>query len=162
MGLDIYFYERHWLRPQQNKKGNLIKPSFTIPTEMYGKGRKRFEHVSYIVCFVGYFRKANAIHKYMVDKAGYDDDVEFTNGRDLRILKSDILELKEICLELLGLQGKKFKEKAKELLPTAEGFFWGSTEYNKWYREDLRNFVKMVNKLHLDDPDVDVIYNADW
>lgn len=158
----MYFYERHWIRPHENKRGHLIKPSFTIPTEMYGKGRKRFEHVSYIICLVGYFRKANAIHKYMLDKSGFNEGVDFTNGMDLIICKSDILNLKEICLQLLGLHGKKFKEMAKELLPTAEGFFWGPTEYDKWYREDLRNFVKMVNKLHLDDPDVDIIYNADW
>lgn len=162
MGLDMYFYERHWLRPQQNKRGHLIKPSFTISTEMYGKGRKRFQDVSYITCFVGYFRKANAIHKYMLDKSGYGDDIDFTNGRDLRIFRTDISELKNICLELLGLRGKKFKERAKELLPTAEGFFWGSQEYDKWYRKDLRDFVKMANKFHLDDPDVDVIYYADW
>lgn len=162
MGLDMYFYERHWLEPQKNKRGNLVKPSFSIPTQMYGKGRKRFEHVSYITCKVGYFRKANAIHKYFLDRCGYSDSFDDVNGRDLFPSVVDILELKEICLQLLGLTGKKFKEMAKELLPTAEGFFWGSLEYDRWYRRDLREFVKMVNKLHLHDPNVTVIYNADW
>lgn len=162
MGLDMSFYERHWLPPQQNKRGNYKRPSFSIPTKPYGNDRKRFENVAYITCNVGYFRKANAIHKWIIDKCGVDEFPNQADGMDLILDKADILELKEICLKLLGVPRYKFKKMAKELLPTADGFFWGSTEYDKWYRKDLRDFIKLANRLHLDDPYIDIIYNANW
>ena len=160
MGLDMYFYERHYMRMRQNKRGRFVRPSFTIPTEAYNKGRKRFKNVSYIYCLVGQFRKANAIHSWIMNQC-CDGDMTW-DCRYVLISPDIIQELKDICLKLLGLQGKKFRDAAEELLPTHKGFFWGSLAYDKYYRADLRDFVKMCNKLNLDDPDVDIMYYPSW
>lgn len=162
MGLDMYLYERHYLTSRGTKKGYTKSNQLTIkvPKE-YGSTelvKKKLKNVKHIDCEVGYWRKANAIHQYFLDKCGNGHD----NGVDLFPSNADLLELKQICLELLGYYGKKFQQKAAELLPTIDGFFWGSTEYDKYYRADLRNTVKIINKLHLDDEYIQVVYNANW
>ena len=44
--------------------------------------------------------------------------------------------------------GKTIKDSslAKELLPTAEGFFFGSTDYNEYYYQDLVNTKKIIEQ----------------
>lgn len=56
------------------------------------------------------------------------------------------------------------KEYADELLPTQEGFFFGSTEYNEFYIEDLKNTIDQINKI-LEETDFDteeIVYSAWW
>ena len=33
---------------------------------------------------------------------------------------------------------------AEELLPTAEGFFFGSTEYDQYYMDDINDTIRML------------------
>lgn len=166
MGLDMYLYERHYLTSRGTKKGYTKNNQLTIkvPKE-YGSMefvKKKLKNVKYVYCEVGYWRKANAIHQYFLDKCGNGRNTDDLDGVDLFPSKADLQDLKQICLELLGYYGKKFQQKAAELLPTADGFFWGSTEYDKYYRASLRDTIKIINKLHLDDEYIQVIYNADW
>lgn len=166
MGLDMYLYERHYLPSKSTKKGFMKTNQLTIKVpKCFGSEelvKKKLKNVKYIDCEVGYWRKANAIHQYFLDKCTNPNSDEDANGKDLFPSNTDLLELKQICLELLGCYGKKFKDKAEELLPTSSGFFWGGLEYDKWYRADLRNTIKIINKLHLDDPYVTIVYNANW
>ena len=162
MGLDMYFYERHYFPKKENKHGYLVPQSFTVATQPYGKARKRFKDVIYITCKVGQFRKANAIHWWILKNCWDSDDKDSANCKQIYISSEQVRQLKDICIELLGYRGEKFKQKAYELLPTHGGFFWGSTEYDKWYKCDLRDFVKMANKLHMDDPHIDLFYEPSW
>ncbi|WP_136661817.1 hypothetical protein [Nitratireductor sp. XY-223] len=50
---------------------------------------------------------------------------------------------------------------AKELLPTAEGFFFGSTDYDKWYVEDLK-LTKSILEEALAKPELDYYYSSWW
>lgn len=43
--------------------------------------------------------------------------------------------------------------KAEELFPTASGFFWGSTLYDEWYYDDLKNTYNVLIKEY---------NNTDW
>jgi hypothetical protein len=36
---------------------------------------------------------------------------------------------------------------ARKLLPATSGFFFGSTDYNKWYFDDLRETKKFLRKV---------------
>lgn len=38
-------------------------------------------------------------------------------------------------------------EVAEELLPVQEGFFFGGTEYDEYYVEDIKNTVKAINDI---------------
>ena len=53
----------------------------------------------------------------------------------------ELLELKILCEKVL-----ENNNLAKELLPSSNGFFFGSTEYDSGYFEDLKYTVSIINK----------------
>lgn len=110
-----------------------------------------------ILAKVGYWRKANAIHKWFVDRVqeGKDDcQFTFVTADDLRGLLGTV----KTAL------GKKSLAVAGRLLPTQGGFFFGSTAYDDDYRADLENTVKILETV-LAETDWErqvVIYHASW
>jgi hypothetical protein len=50
---------------------------------------------------------------------------------------------------------------AKKLLPTASGFFFGSTEYNEYYIDDLKHTIKMIEP-YLNDDGGAFYYRSSW
>ena len=49
--------------------------------------------------------------------------------------------------------------KAEELLPTCSGFFFGSTDYDEYYFEDLKDSIGQMEKLKANyNEDTDVIF----
>lgn len=84
---------------------------------------------------IGYFRKVNFLVKFFEDK-GFD----VPNQTPLAIMREDAEELLSKCEEVL-----KDHSKGPELLPTMSGFFFGSTDYNDYYYDDVeavRDYVK--------------------
>ena len=84
---------------------------------------------------IGYFRKVNFLVKFFED-TGFD----VKNQTPLKITREDGEELLSNCEEVL-----KDHSKGPELLPTMSGFFFGSTDYNDYYYDDVeavRNYVK--------------------
>ena len=166
MGLDMHLYERTYCPSVYVGRKKDKQTNFTTKVWDYQENSKKvkFKDVAYITCRKAYWRKANAIHQFFLDKCRGNLDESDCNGRDLYVEKSDLKELKQICEELIKLKGKAFVKRAKELLPTADGFFWGLTEYNQYYKQNLKRTIKVLNGLNLEDGDwtVDYIYNADW
>ena len=166
MGLDMHLYERTYCPSVYVDRKKNKQTNFTTKVWNYQEESKKvkFKDVAYITCRKAYWRKANAIHQFFLDKCRGNIDESDCNGRDLVVNETDLKDLLDICETLLKLKGKKFKELAEELLPTADGFFWGSTKYDKYYRQDLRYTVKILKGLNLEDDSwlVDYIYNADW
>ena len=83
---------------------------------------------------VGYWRKANQIHQWFVDNVQEGVD----NCATYYVSREQLEELKTICEEVL-----KHPEKAEELLPTQEGFFFGTTEYDEWYFDDIQETIEI-------------------
>jgi hypothetical protein len=113
--------------------------------------------VSGVTFDLGYWRKANAIHNWFIENCanGLDDCNEAYVSRE------QLLELKETCEKALEATSEEEKE---ELLPTQSGFFFGSTEYDEYYDECLRDTIEIVNntiKL-LETNDMDVYYSSSW
>ena len=135
---------------------------------------------------IGYWRKANEIHKWFVDKVqnGVDDCGIYP------VSKENLIELAGICLKILSevklVPGKiangykitkdgsiptyidgatiENPEICKELLPTQGGFFFGSTEYNSFYVDDIKDTLKICATV-LADTDFDeyqVWYTSSW
>jgi len=103
----------------------------------------------------GQWRKANAIHKWFVDnvQGGRDNCAEY-------IVTTEQLErLLELVNEVL-----RNRDKAEELLPTASGFFFGSTMYDEYYFDDLIQTKAIIeNVLSIDDlPKYDFYYSSSW
>ena len=84
---------------------------------------------------IGYFRKVNFLVKFF-EKKGFD----VPNQTPLVIKREDAEELLSKCEEVLLDHSK-----GPELLPTMSGFFFGSTDYDDYYYDDVeavRDYVK--------------------
>ena len=100
-----------------------------------GGGGIRAGRVSEIIEDAGYWRKASAIHNWFVSNVqnGEDDCEEYYVDE-------------EALKKLLGLvkQVLKNHDLAEELLPAREGFFFGSTEYDEYYFDNLKATKKIL------------------
>lgn len=116
---------------------------------------------------VGYWRKANAIHAYFVD-ATQDgiDECQYSE-----VAPEVLEELLETCQYVLknckaNKNGETITNEhiAQEHLPTQGGFFFGSTNYDQWYLDDLTNTVDIIQRV-LWETNFEkemIIYHASW
>ena len=159
MGLDMYMWKQKRVNVYDfNQEGDCVAKKLTIKTVAeYEDGK--VEENEYCVdnpqengrvwLPVAYWRKANAIHKWFVDlNDGVDDCTQ------IRVNGSQIKSLVDTCKQILADHSK-----ASELLPTQSGFFFGSTDYDEWYYEDLEKTVKMLADVDEND---EYIYQASW
>jgi len=102
---------------------------------------------------IGYWRKANAVHQWFVDNCQNGED----DCRDAYVSREKLEELLSVTKEVLADHSK-----ADELLPTQSGFFFGSTEYDEYYFQDLELTVKILeNALSMSD-EWDFGYQSSW
>lgn len=88
-----------------------------------------------VVVEAAYWRKANAIHDWFVYhvQGGEDDcNPHYVSTEKLK-------ELVETCKQVIA-----DPTLAEELLPTASGFFFGSTEYDEWYFQSLQRTIDQI------------------
>lgn len=83
---------------------------------------------------VGYFRKVNFLVQFFENKG-----LNVEEQKPLIIYKEDAEELLLKCEQVL-----KDKSKGPELLPTREGFFFGSTDYNDYYYDSVLEVSKFI------------------
>lgn len=116
-----------------------------------------------------YWRKANQIHNFFVQEVQDGED----DGEEYPVDISNLQELAERC-EMITTEYKKpnNKEKAiktaKMLLPTTSGSFFGSTDYDEYYFEqiertllELEKIIKEVKKTK-NNKDIKFTYYASW
>jgi hypothetical protein len=99
-----------------------------------------------------YWRKANQIHNWFVQniQGGQDDQEDYT------VLGSQLLELVDICKEVLSKRDENF---SKENLPTVDGFFFGSTSYDEYYYTDLEETIEKLKDVQ---PNDEYTYGSSW
>ena len=105
---------------------------------------------------VGYWRKANAIHKWFVDNVqDGEDDCDFHRP----VTKHDLETLFELCREVLQDHAK-----AEELLPVESGFFFGSQAYDEWYFQDIEDTANLCKELidTFNFENYDLYYRSSW
>lgn len=135
MGLDMYLEKRTFIGAEYEHRE--VKGTCNITAE----GKKvpiKFNRISSISESVGYWRKANQIHAWFVKNVqkGKDDCGEYIVS--LEKLKELVANCKTVLKE---------KGKADKLLPSQSGFFFGGTDYDECYFDDLKYTVKMLNAL---------------
>jgi hypothetical protein len=160
MGLDQYLYAKkmglanklegeHWKKHNQwfEKISEAVGDDAKYMDTAFGGGMVAVEMK------IGQWRKANAIHQWFVDNCqGGEDDC-----REAYVSREKVTELRDLCKEVLADHSK-----ADDLLPTQEGFFFGSTEYDQWYFEDLEETVNILdNALSMPD-EWDFAYQSSW
>lgn len=161
MGLDMYLNKRTYIGNQYRdveKQVKVIVPAnqegVIFPTEKINSGR-----ISEIIEEVGYWRKANQIHNWFVENIQKGED----NCGEYYVSKDKLVELSNLC--------KKIKEKElipEEALPTQRGYFFGSTEYDEYYMEDIENTIAIIEDILTNDVDEDgnltgsIYYSSSW
>jgi hypothetical protein len=104
---------------------------------------------------VAYWRKANQIHTWFVENAqDNEDDCGY-----YEVTKYQLEELVATCKEVLGDM-----DKARGLLPTKSGFFFGSENYDEGYIYDINETIEQVGKIlaETDFSKVKIYYRSSW
>jgi hypothetical protein len=115
---------------------------------------------------LAYWRKANQVHAWFVKnvQGGVDD------CGDYPVTVDQLKELLNVCEQVkskISLKDGKIRNTAvaEELLPTEGGFFFGSTDYDQYYLDDIKDTVDQVSaviKKMQADPTMEVIYHSSW
>ena len=169
MGLDMYLEIRksEYRSKYSKDKGSRLKLEYPkditefIPnlTDLRISRQTNYE--------VGYWRKANQIHNWFMqncaDRDEYDNPID--DCRPVEITVDKLEALLDTCKKVLADHSL-----AGSLLPTADGFFFGSTEYDDYYFGELEQTVEIIepvlkfakHKLEIKDYAWEVYYQASW
>ena len=123
---------------------------------------------------VGYWRKANQIHRWFVENVqkGIDDcgyyrvslkQLLALRDKCLKVIETAKLEKGKICVGKRYI-GKRYNgsewepimedgeyitnpDEVSEILPTTSGFFFGSTDYDQYYMQDIEDTIEIINEV---------------
>lgn len=143
MGLDMYLNAKRFLWSSEGDLADKVAEAFP---ELKGK------RVKEVVVEAMYWRKANAIHAWFVKNCqeGEDDCGNYWVGRE------QLQELRELILQAL-------KDRNASLLPPQGGFFFGSTDVNEWYWQDLEHTAEKLERVLVEFPDQwEFEYHSSW
>ena len=150
MGLDMYLSAKRYVS-EYRKGDEALRGELNKLTELTGG-----LEIQEVVCEAMYWRKANAIHDWFVKNV--QDGVD--NCGSYYVPNEKLQELVELCKEVIANKGR-----AVELLPTASGFFLGSTEFDDYYFEDVQNTITVLENL-LGNPEIaenfQFYYQSSW
>ena len=188
MGLDMYAARRLHVKPWEHQK-----PDERYRVQIAHGGELvagiQSDRISDVEEDVMYWRKANQIHGWFVDNVqdGNDDCksyyVSWDKLRDLLGVCKKVIEASKLVDgtvyagtiynkehpdgETLRVPGKVIEDVtvAKKLLPTREGFFFGSYEYDGDYLDGVKATRDWIVRMLADrDAGVpgDIIYSSSW
>ena len=184
MGLDMFLTARRnfadFGSDENKKKNERIRSFFPNPT--------RSRTVT-LEDEIGYWRKANMIHKWFVDEIQNGKDNCQKYWVDRRKLENDLLERclrilrksrmvpgnVQNCMRASAESGGKFvpvyqpgkiiedPTVAMETLPIQKGFFFGSDHYDENYIYDIESTVVIINtSLSAEYAKWDLYYHSSW
>ena len=128
---------------------------------------------------LSYFRKVNFLVKFFNDKMVEYCGETILDGLDIPIDKKWCEELLDKCNQVINKYNElkasytpdtdcnNTKLFESEVLPTMAGFFYGSTDYDKWYLGDVKDVIEhLKNNIipefdKLDDNEY-IVFNTDW
>lgn len=153
MGLDMYLYAKRYFSSygDESKDGDIIK-------DISGLRKFSEEDSSVEVGITAmYWRKANQIHRWFVDNVqGGNDDCGTYYVDD-----SALIDLKNICDHIIAHPGDSMK-----MLPPSSGFFFGSSEIDDWYMDNIVYTSKRISEiLNLKKDDtmfISFYYHSSW
>ena len=145
MGLDMNLYRETYMSEYHDN------PSLKITAIRDGKDTTK--QVRIVLEDVHYWRKANAIHAWFVDNCA--DGVD--ECQRISVSYEQLCQLRDLCKQVLDDHSK-----AKELLPTREGFFFGSTEYDEWYFKGIEETYDVLKEELDHQYPSDYMYWASW
>ena len=169
MGLDMYLSARKYVSDYNYEQGK-TKEEFDSILDTVGltRGQVSEDSPSIVVNVnIAYWRKANAIHNWFIENvAGGEDDCE-----PFYVSREELQELHQTLLKVIALKGNTtesvdptVEETIEELLPTQSGFFFGGTDYDDWYWENVEWTEKRLASILEDQAfaDFEFQYRASW
>ena len=151
MGLDMYLIAKRYISPYDPADAELTELAKAIN---FGDGTMEVREVTFEAM---YWRKANAIHWWFVDNIqdGVDNCAEYYV--DIKYLT----ELRNLCKKVL-----EDPEKVMELLPPKSGFFFGSTDIDEFFIDDLTTTVERFDYLlelpEVKNHNISFYYHSSW
>jgi len=149
MGLDMYLNKRTYVQYWEHNGDDNYEVKVTKKNEPTNINPKK---VKYIIEEAGYWRKANQIHRWFVENV--QDGVD--NCGDYYVERNQLQALLDLCKIV-----QKDHSKAEELLPSASGFFFGGTDYDEWYYNDIENTISILEDA-LEDENGEYYYTSSW
>ncbi len=179
MGLDMYLEKRTYV-----KNWDHMKPAEKHIVTVTGPAEKNIkcERISEIVEEAMYWRKANAVHQWFVTNVQNGQD----NCGHYYVSTEKLEELASLCERIVKattlIEGKvkngsnqdgpiiedgkimdyESAKLASELLPTTSGFFFGSTDYNEWYFDDVKETAEKLRALLNEGDGGSYYYHSSW
>lgn len=155
MGLDMYLTKRTFIGAEYKHRD--VKGEVTLTT--CGKPINiKLERISYIEESVAYWRKANHIHAWFVKHCQEGND----DCRTVNVSEEDLNKLLADCKAI-----KENPKVAEEAMPTQSGFFFGGTDYDESYFEDINYTINAIEGLIAEKGkkeymDFEVQYSSSW
>lgn len=143
MGLDMYLNAKRYFWHNEDDVAALV-------AEVFPELKKR--RVKSVIVEAMYWRKSNQIHKWFVDNIqdGVDDCGNYEVSPD------DLKRLRDLIKQVLT-------ERNPELLPPQQGFFFGSTDVDEWYWQDLERTADELDLVLEEFPDSWYFeYHSSW
>ena len=180
MGLDMYLNRTTYIKSWNGE-------DFEIKLSYNGKEIK-LDNPKTVSEEVGYWRKANQIHNWFVENVqnGEDDCKSYEVSRkeletllnlcrevkkrakivDGDLITENIFEGGRIKKEKRVIKIIENKEEIHDLLPTCSGFFFGDTEYNEYYMDDIDSTIEILENVLKQEPPEGVLqwfeYHSSW
>jgi len=156
MGLDMYLSAKRYLWSDKDKE---VAKDINDAVGVECDPEKRFAGSSLMVKEISidamYWRKANAIHGWFVENCqGGRDECQETF-----IPREKLVELRDLCKAVVDHPDVNING-----LEPKQGSFFGSTEKDDWYLQDLKNTVEgITNALEsLPENQYEFYYQASW
>jgi hypothetical protein len=152
MGLDMYLTKKTYVK----QWGHQL-PEETYEVEVTKGGVRcsniKPERITNIEEEIGYWRKANQIHRWFVQNVqnGNDDCGEYYVG------KGHLESLLDLCKKV-----QADNSLASALLPSASGFFFGGEDYDEWYFNGIDNTISILEEALSDKNDGSYYYSSSW
>lgn len=155
MGLDMYLHKRIYVGNQhRERKVKVIIPDnddALFPIKSINENK-----ISSIIEDAAYWRKANQIHKWFVDNVqkGVDDCGEYY------VTKENLKTLISLCRKDIKTIEKGGYSTDNINLKPQSGFFFGSTDIDKYFVEDLKDTIDQLEPLLKEEGDF--YYTSSW
>lgn len=109
-----------------------------------------------------YWRKANAIHAWFVDEC--QDGID--ECQRSAVHPEQLARLRSLCIDADAAYVDGDKTKAEEILTPRGGFFFGSTDIDEWWLEDVRSTIAQIERVisiaaRIPGP-VEFVYQSSW
>jgi hypothetical protein len=143
MGLDMYLNAKRFIWHTEEALSEDIAHHFP---------ELKSRRVKEVIVEALYWRKTNAIHKWFVDNVqeGKDDCGHYYVSRE------QLAELRDLVKEVL-------ETRDASPLPPQAGFFFGSTDVDDWYWQDLNQTKEGLDRILAEFPKQwDFEYHSSW